>query len=384
MNMKYRKLGKTDLEASEIGIGCTYFSAIEENELKRMFDKGIDAGMNMFDFCEAKPVLRDRVGRIIKGRRNKLIIQGHLGLIMENEQEGRSQDLEKSRKHIEDFCARLSTDYIDIAMLHCIDQKEEYEKAIQSGLIDYMVEQKKKGVFRYLGFSSHEPELAGAMVKSGNFDVVMFSISPLFDFVFHDMERFFEMAEDEPYPKQLDIDERRASFYVLCKERGVGITAMKALGAGSLVDPADTPFGNVMTVPQCLHYALKRPAVGSVVLGFKDTSQMEEALRYYETDEKDLDCSHILSTVTGEKLKRCLYCNHCLPCSSRIDIGGVTKLLDTAATHGKTGSLSEEYNKLKVRASECNQCGLCMKRCPFGIDIVENMKKAAAMFEMVG
>ena len=379
--MKYRKLGKTDLLVSEIGLGCTYFSAIDENEMKKMFDKGFDAGMNMLDLCEARPHLRDRVGRLIKGRRDKIIIQGHLGQIMENEQETRSQDLEKSIKHIEDFCTRLHTDYIDIAMLHCIDQLEEYEAAQKSGLIDYMLDQKKKGVFRYLGFSSHEPETAGVMVKSGHFDVVMFSISPLFDFVFHDMDRFFTMSEDEPYPKSLDIDPGRRAFYSLCEERGIGVTVMKALGAGSLVDPSDTPFAKAMTVPQCLHYALNRPAVGSVVIGFKEAAQLDDALHYYSSDAKDLDCSEILRSVTGDKLKRCLYCNHCLPCSNRIDIGGVTKLLDTAATHGKTSSLSDEYSKLKVKASDCTQCGLCMKRCPFGIDIVENMKKARAMFE---
>ena len=379
--MKYRQLGKTDLRVSEIGFGCTHFPDADERELKRMFDTGIAAGMNILDICLAEPDVRDKIGRVIEGRRDKLIIQGHVGLTMRDGQYARTQDLEESRIHLADFYARLKTDYIDLAMLHCIDQLAEYEAAVNSGLIDYMLEQKKKGVFKYLGFSSHEPDTATVMVKSGHFDAVMFSVSPLFDLVFHDMDKFFTMAEDEPYPASIDIDERRASFYALCEEKGVGITVMKALAAGSLVDPAGTPFAKALTVPQCIHYALNRPAVGTAFIGFKDTPQLNDALRYYDIPAEELDYSHILSSVTGDKMKRCLYCNHCLPCASHINIGAVTRLLDAGTAHGKTSSLLDEYDKLRAKASDCTECRLCAARCPFGIDIVENMKKARVMFE---
>jgi len=379
--MNYRKLGKTDLHVSEIGFGCTHLPTVDENELKRMFDVGIDAGMNILDVCLAEPEVRDKIGRSIEGRRNKLIIQGHVGMTLEDGQYARTQNFEKSVQHLDDFYTRLKTDYIDIAMLHCIDQIEEYEAAINSGLIDYMLEQKKKGVFKYLGFSSHEPETASHMVNSSHFDVVMFSISPLFDLLFHDMDKFFTMAEDEPYPTSIDIDEKRAALYALCEEKNVGITVMKALAAGGLVDPAGSPFAKAMTVPQCIHYALNRPAVGSVLIGFKDTSQVNAALSYYGAAPEELDYSYILNSITGGVAKRCLYCNHCLPCSSHINIGAITKLLDTGTIHGKTKELRDEYERLQVKASDCTECRLCVSRCPFGIDIMGNMKKAGAMFE---
>ncbi|MCL2006608.1 MAG: aldo/keto reductase [Treponema sp.] len=371
--MKYRKLGKTGLEVSEIGFGCTYFRETGEQVLSKMFDIGISAGINFLDCCLSRPDDRDVVGRLLKGRRDKIIIQGHLGLTVENGQEALTQDLHKSREHVEDLMRRLGTDYIDIAMLHCIDQPEEYEGAVKSGLIDYMLEQKKKGVFKYLGFSSHEVDLATRMVNSGSFDVVMFSISPLFDLVFNDMDRFFTMPNDEAYPKKLDIDDRRAGFYRLCAEKGIGISVMKALGAGSLVDPNDTPFDRAMTVGQCIRYALNRPAVSGVFLGMKDEKQLMDALAYYDCSEEELDYSSILSSVTGELTIKCLYCNHCLPCSARIDIGKVTRLLDK-------GDENDEYSKLEVKPSSCNGCGHCIPRCPFGINAQANMKKAAAKY----
>jgi predicted aldo/keto reductase-like oxidoreductase len=379
--MKYRELGRTGIKVSEIGIGCVYFGEMHEaGILEKVIHRGIDGGMNLLDICLSELEIRDAVGKAIHGYRDDLIIQGHIGLTLENGQDARTQDLEKSKAHHEDLLARLKTDYIDITMLHCIDRMEEYKAAVESGLIEYMLRQKEKGVFRSLGFSSHEPDVASAMIKDGHFDVVMFSVNPLFDLVFNDMDRFFSMPEDEAYPKNINIDPRRAAFYNLCEEKGIGIVVMKALAAGSLVDPSDTPFAKAMTVPQCIRYALNRPAVAGVLLGYRNVEQVETALAYYTTPEPELDYSEILSSVTGDISPKCLYCNHCLPCASCINIGEVTRLADSASS-GISAELRGRYDNLSVKPSACTKCGLCLPRCPFGIDVVGNMGKAKALFE---
>jgi len=378
--MKLRKLGRTDLMVSEIGFGCTYFRTIDDGEFDRLLTTGIAAGMNIMDVCISEPGPRDKMGKALQGRRDKLILQGHIGLTYEDGQYSRTQDLAKSVKHLEDLYERLETNYLDIAMLHCIDTVAEYEEAVRTGLIDYMLEQKQKGIFRYLGFSSHDPETSMVMVNSGHFDVVMFSINPLFDLVLNDMKRFFSRATEGALPSNLNVDAKRAAFYALCEEKGVGITVMKGLGAGTLVNPDETPFASAMTVSQCVHYALNRPGVGSVLIGLKTEAQLIEALHYFDADASELDYSEILASITGSESIRCLYCNHCLPCPSKIDIGAVTRLLDSGKLELAEG-LCSEYSNLKAKASQCVECGACMTRCPFGIDVVSNMEKAAAMFE---
>jgi len=80
------------------------------------------------------------------------------------------------------------------------------------------------------------------------------------------------------------------------------------------------------------------------------------------------------------KLKgSCVYCNHCLPCPVGIDIGMTIRLADTAAYELKEGIVAE-YEALPVKASECNECGECVERCPFGVDIITSMNRAVAIF----
>ena len=80
--------------------------------------------------------------------------------------------------------------------------------------------------------------------------------------------------------------------------------------------------------------------------------------------------------VTGE----CVYCNHCLPCPSRIDIGRMIRALETASNH-PTAEQRAAYRALSATASECTKCGACIERCPFGVDVVSKMELARLRFE---
>lgn len=378
--MKYRTLGKTNIKVSEVGLGGEYFSEVDQPMANQMMDVAIENGINIIDVYMPCPDTRTRIGDALLNRRDKMIIQGHIGAIYENGQYLRTRDLQKAKQGVEDFLTRFHTDYIDIGMLHYVDEMADWQEVIDNGILDYMIEQKQKGVFKTLGVSSHNPEVAIEMVSSGHIDVLMFSISPLFDLVLQDMDHFFEMPEEEAYPTALTIDKSRSKLYALCKEKGVAITVMKALAAGSLLDPKDTPFKDAMTVPQCIHYALNRPAVSSVLVGVKSIQEIKEAVAYTSQTSEQLDYTHILAGNEG-LTKKCMYCNHCLPCIQHIDVAAITRLLDEARNKGYTSLLQEQYNQLKVKASSCIKCGQCMTRCPFGIDIITNMEEATQIFE---
>ena len=108
------------------------------------------------------------------------------------------------------------------------------------------------------------------MIETGVIDVILFSINPAFDLLpaQTDIDDYFK---DETYNAEtrFSIDPERAALYRLCEEKGVGITVMKALGAGRLLNAETSSFGMALTPAQCIQYALDRPAVSSVLLGQK-------------------------------------------------------------------------------------------------------------------
>jgi predicted aldo/keto reductase-like oxidoreductase len=182
------------------------------------------------------------------------------------------------------------------------------------------------------------------------------------------------------YDKRLDPD--LASLYRLCEQRGTAITVMKTLGAGKLISPEHTPFARPLTVSQCIHYALSRPAVVSVLLGCATKEQVLEAAAYPDTGEAERDYSGVLREYQGGMKGSCVYCSHCLPCPSEIDIATVNKYLDIASLDEKNipPSIAAHYRALEHSGSECTACGSCEERCPFSVPVMRNMKKAAALF----
>ena len=376
--MEYRELGNSGMRVSAVGMGGEYLEYTDRDTVIRTLHRAMELGVNILDIFMSNPEVRTNIGLALKGRRGDMIIQGHVCSVWENGQYARTRDLGKSKLFLEDLLERLQTDYIDIGMLHYVDTAEDWKQAQESGVLDYMLKLKNEGRFRMLGVSSHDPIVAMEMVESGLFSVLMFSINPSFDLVYgrRDINDIFE---NDDIPDHLNIDADRARLYALCEEKDVGITVMKALGAGRLLRAETSPFKVPMTVNQCIHYALARPAVSSVLIGAGSVEEIEEAVAYCDATEVERDFTGIYGHI-GAAEKSCLYCNHCLPCPQHINIAGVTRFLDEGRIN-MTAALRESYAALDAKASACIECGACEKRCPFGVKIVENMRSAAKLFE---
>jgi len=69
-----------------------------------------------------------------------------------------------------------------------------------------------------------------------------------------------------------------------------------------------------------------------------------------------------------------------LPCPEGIEIGWVIWDLDQVAARG-IEQVKEWYAEFPVKASACVECGVCVERCPFGVEIVAKMREAVVVFE---
>jgi predicted aldo/keto reductase-like oxidoreductase len=157
---------------------------------------------------------------------------------------------------------------------------------------------------------------------------------------------------------------------------------MKGYAAGVLFSEQESPFGKALTPVQCLHYALTRPAVASVMVGVSSQEQILAAVAYGKASDTEKDYSEVLANAPDTSFRgHCMYCGHCAPCSKKIDIAVVNKYLDLALIQDAVPeTLKDHYALLHHHAGECIACGECIKNCPFGVPIIEKMKQAVTVF----
>ena len=173
-DMQYRPLGATGLEVSEISIGCGGFEELDSAASLALMTAALDSGMNYIDIYDANPKVRSNIGYALQGRRDEMIIQGHIGTVWQDGQYKRTRDLAETQRGFEDLLERLGTDHIEVGMIHITDSPEEWQELEGSHYLDYVFQLKKEGKIKHIGVSSHNAEVALMAAKSGWIEVIMF------------------------------------------------------------------------------------------------------------------------------------------------------------------------------------------------------------------
>ena len=378
--MNYRILGKTGLRVSEIGFGGEWLERHTEEEGVALLRYAHEKGINIVDCWMADPKSRDVIGMAMEGARSEWIVQGHIGSTWQNGQYVRTRDMAFVRPAFEDLLRRMRTDYIDLGMIHYVDTPEDWAVCMRPPFLDYVLGLREAGVIRHIGLSTHNPRIAALAAESGLVEMLLFSINPAFDMrpATEDLDSMFG-----EYDESLSgIDPERAALYRLCEEKNVGITVMKGFFGGRLFDAKTSPFGTAFTPVQCIHYALTRPGVCSVLCGYDTPEQVDAAAAYETAADDEKDYASVLANAPLHSYRgQCTYCGHCAPCPMEIDIAMVNKLYDLAVQQPAVPeSVRAHYEALPVTASACIGCQSCEERCPFGVGVAERMEQTAALF----
>lgn len=379
--MKYRQLGKTGLTVSEIGLGAEWLERQGADEVKAVVERSQAYGINILDCWMSEPNVRSNIGAAIAGHREKWIIQGHIGSTWQNGQYVRTRDREKVKVAFEDLINRLQTDYIDLGMIHFVDEAAEFDRIMSGDFIEYVRALKQKGTIRHIGLSTHNPVIAKLAALSGEIEMVLFSLNPAFDMLpaSEDINTLF----NEHYNEELKgIAPERDELYRICERENVGITVMKGYAGGRLFSAEHSPFGVALTPVQCLHYALTRPAVAAVMVGCRTPEEVDAAVAYENATDDQKDYATVLANAPSHAYSgQCTYCGHCAPCPSYIDIAMVNKLYDLATLQDEIpATVLAHYSELSANASDCIGCKACEKRCPFGVPITERMIEITKLF----
>jgi predicted aldo/keto reductase-like oxidoreductase len=371
--MEYRKLGRTGLEVSSIGLGTEYLNRQPREVVVSTLREAIARGVNYFDLVFSFPDYLDNIGAALKGRRQQVHVTAHLGSTARDGQYRKTRSVKRCEAFFLDVLKRLETDYVDVLFLHNFHTLKDYESAIAPGkLLDLARRLQQEGKARFIGISAHSTQIAAQALESGQFDVLMFPIHLA--------------ANAVPGKKEL---------LKSCVAHGVGLVAMKPFAGGKLlsrdrtVRVAKYQMGGEalklkktrpITPVQCLAYVLAQVGVSTAVPGCANLEQLSAALAYLDATEEARGFSWLLADFEQYVPGECVYCNHCLPCPSAIDIGETIRLLELAQQH-LTKGLRARYNALDAKPSDCVQCGDCVARCPFDVDAMAKIEQAVVMFE---
>jgi predicted aldo/keto reductase-like oxidoreductase len=371
--MEYRRLGRTCLDVSAISLGTEYLIDLPRDHVVGVIHEAIEQGINYFDLFFAQPEFRDTMGVAFKGHRDRVFLAAHLGAAHQDGQYKKTRTLKTSERFFRDFLTRYETDYVDVLVLHNSDGQKDYDRLMKpNGLRDMALRFQQEGKARFIGFSGHTVSTALQAVESGIVDVLMFPVNLAANAV----------------PGKRDLLQA-------CVTHDVGLVAMKPYAGGKLLnkdrtvrmahyhmggEAMDLKKRSPITPVQCLAYTLSQVGISAALPGCADKEQLAAALAYWNISEEERDFSALLSEFEQYVEGECVYCNHCLPCPSTIDIGQVSRLLDMAQQE-LTPELQAAYDTLASKASDCTQCGVCEDRCPFGVGVMARMERAAELFE---
>src|SRR6201999_443258 len=173
--MRYRKLGSSDLEVSEIALGAwlTYAGGIEFDQTRACTDAAFEAGINFFDTANVygRGAAETAWGEILSGRpRDSYILATKVWGQMSDDPDDRGLSAAQIAKQIDASLARLRTDYVDLYQAHRFDPDvpiEETIEALQQVVAD--------GKARYLGFSEWTPEQIQAAIDIAGPDLFVSS-----------------------------------------------------------------------------------------------------------------------------------------------------------------------------------------------------------------
>jgi aryl-alcohol dehydrogenase-like predicted oxidoreductase len=301
--MKTRKLGRSDLDVSEVSLGCMSIGT-EISNAKKVIEAALDGGINYLDTADLyyQGVNEELIGEIIKGKRNDIILATKAGNRFEQGKEGWSWD--PSKKHImtavKDSLRRLQTDYIDLYQLHGGTIEDNIDETI-----DAFEELKKEGVIRYYGISSIRPNVIREYVKRSSIISIMMQYSlldrrpeELFSFL---EENEISVVARGPVAKGLLTDRTLETMADTIKEKGYLYYSYEELVSLRSKLEHELLDGRPLQA-LALQYCLNSPVVASVVTGASSAEQVKENIRSIESFDVSNDEIAWLKQVT--KLER--------------------------------------------------------------------------------
>jgi len=340
--MLKRRLGRTNLTVSVLGLGGGGFCRASQDESNRIIAHALAHGVNFIDTAPNYGDSEDKIGIALGAQRKQFFLATK---IEELTRDGALRQLDSSLK-------RLRADCIDVWQWHGILKPEQLD-AIMSpgGAIEAMRKAKADKAVRFIGITAHSPWLAMKSLKAaGDLDTVQIP--------FNVMRR--QYGEDPAL-----------GLFDYCRRHDIGVIIMKPVAAGRITRNLSTALKFIFAHD----IATAIPGAASVAEFAPDVQAAEEFEQLSATERHGLTRDEVL---LGQDC--CRGCGYCLPCPAGMDVPALLRAEQCARVFGLTEWIREECDRLKVDTSKCAPCGECEKRCPFDVPVRARLEGAKAVF----
>ncbi len=244
--MPVRILGKTGLEVSTLAFGGgSQFQKNENGTWEKMLEEAVASGVNLFDtspnysdFKMSKDAVGpdERFAAILSPVRDKVLISTKV----------ETRNPKEVRAELEASLSRLNTDYIDILMIHSLDDTDNVDE-IEKGIYKEMQAIKKAGIARFIGFSSmSSADRSREMLEKLEVDVALLAFNPT------QFGKYAELA------------------LPAARKQNTGVLAMKLMR---------NLAGEVATPKELYNYGLSLEGVSSIIVGHIGSKQLKENIR---------------------------------------------------------------------------------------------------------
>ena len=393
--MTYRINKGNNDKVSILGYGCMRWpmksieegkKVIDQDEVNRLVDHALTCGVNYFD---AAPVYLQAECEAATGEalsrhpRESYYIATKLSNFKDA---SREEGIRMYKASLEAF----RTDHIDYYLLHSIKDGETFRKRfLDNGLIDFLMEERKAGHIRNLGFSFHGNQQGFdelmALHEKYHWDFVQIQLN------YMDWNHAGRRNTNASY-LQAELD-----------KRGIPSIIMEPLLGGRLADAPDhivdrlkemNPQGSIAS--WAFRFAGSHDGVLTVLSGMSCIEHLQDNLKTYSplvplTDQEKAVLEDIARLRSEYPEIPCTQCQYCMPCPYGLDIPSIFTHYNKCVNEGFINDDKEDSEYRKDRraylvsydraiptlrqADRCISCGICVSKCPQHIAIPGEIRK---------
>lgn len=314
-------LGTTGITVNKNGFGALPIQRISKEEAAVLLKKAYKSGINFFDTARFYTDSEEKIGYALSDVRKQIIIATKT----------MTTKVEEFWNQLNTSLNNLKTDYIDIYQFH--NPSFCPKPGDGSGLYEAMLQAKEKGMIRHIGITNHRLPVAIEAVESGLYETLQFPYSYL-------------------------ATEKEINLVKLCREKGVGFIAMKALSGGLITNSAAAyaflaQYDNVVPI-----------------WGVQREKELDEFISYIKNPPALTEELRAVIDHDREELAKdfCRGCGYCLPCPSEIDIPTSARMSLMIRRAPVSVYLNDYWKDKMKKIEDCLHCDHCKEHCPYGLD----------------